>query len=255
MMTMMNENSVSETVGFILILSLVVTSIGIVTLYGYPLLLKEQGATDVKNMEQTMIVLQNDIKSLCYRNVPYTEMMLQAGGGTLSVLDSGDTPQYFNISWNGNGGGAYSSFNPGELRYRSDTENTIITLENGAVHERLEFSDAAGSSMLAEPRWFYDSTTRTFVIYLMELQANSPMGASGMCVIRMHVDSQTQTIIDDAGTVQVKYQYCGTDDYSVAWRNYLTGSVGMTKTAANTYTKTGVSKLVIKHYRITVDDL
>lgn len=252
MMTMMNENSVSETVGFILILSLVVTSIGIVTLYGYPLLLKQQGATDVKNMEQTMIVLQNDIKSLCYRNVPYTEMMMQAGGGTISVLDSSVTPQYFNISWDDD---AYPSFHPGELRYRSDTENTIITLENGAVHERLEFSDTAGSSMLAEPRWFYDSTTGMFVIYLMELQADSPMGASGMCVIGMHVDSQNQTIIDEAGTVRVEYQPCETDDYSVAWRNYLTGTVGMTETGSGTYSKHEVSKLVIKHYVITVDDL
>ena len=200
-----------------------------------------------------MIVLQNDIKSLCYRNVPYTDMMMQAGGGTLSVLDKEDTSQYFDISCDG---GAFT-FQPGELRYRSDTENTIITLENGAVHERQEYSDAKGSSMIAEPRWFYDSTTEMFVIYLMELQAaESPMGASGMCVISMHVESQNQTIIDmDAGTVWVEYHPNAADDYSVAWRNYLTGTVGMTETAEGIYSKSGVSKLVIKHYVIKVDDL
>jgi hypothetical protein len=55
-----NEEAVSEAVGFILILGIVITGIGLVTLYGYPVLVKEQSNTDIKNMERAMIVIQND---------------------------------------------------------------------------------------------------------------------------------------------------------------------------------------------------
>ena len=37
---MMDDRAVSEAIGFILILGLVLTGIGLVTLYGYPVLVK-----------------------------------------------------------------------------------------------------------------------------------------------------------------------------------------------------------------------
>nr|HPK81343.1 hypothetical protein [Methanoculleus sp.] len=70
---MINEKAVSEAIGFILILGIVLTGIGLVTLYGYPVLVKEQSNADVRNMERAMIVIQNDMKSLCFKNVPYKE--------------------------------------------------------------------------------------------------------------------------------------------------------------------------------------
>jgi hypothetical protein len=42
-------------------------------MYGYPVLLKQQASADQQIMEKNMIVLQNDIKSLCYKSVPYKE--------------------------------------------------------------------------------------------------------------------------------------------------------------------------------------
>ena len=76
---------VPEVVGFIIILGIMMTGIGLVTLYGYPALIQEQANANIKNMERNMIVLQNDMKSLTYKSVPYEETTLVVTGGTLSV--------------------------------------------------------------------------------------------------------------------------------------------------------------------------
>ena len=81
-----NEYGVSEVIGFILILGIVITGMGLVTLYGYPILLKEQQNANIKNMERNMIVLQNEVKGLAYKSVPYRETTMQITGGTLEVI-------------------------------------------------------------------------------------------------------------------------------------------------------------------------
>ncbi|MDD3932546.1 DUF7289 family protein [Methanoculleus sp. UBA303] len=245
----MNEKAVSEAIGFILILGIVISGIGLVTLYGYPVLMKEQSNTDVKNMERAMIVIQNDMKSLCFKNVPYKESTLQVSGGTLEVIGStvGAKPE-FEIS-----GAGFNTitFHPGALIYRSDRGTEVITLENGAVMTRQE--DATGSAMLAEPRWFYDGPTETFVIYLMNITAER-MAKSGMATVRMSLANATvHKPTDNAGDVTVTYTKDEDDDndHSVAWENYLTGSLKMSG-SSGAYTLSGVKKLVIKEYEIKI---
>ena len=65
-----NDNGVSEAIGFMLIFGMIIVGIGLVTLYGYPLLLQQQVGADEKIMEKNMIVLQNDVKSLAYKTIP-----------------------------------------------------------------------------------------------------------------------------------------------------------------------------------------
>ncbi|MBT0732715.1 hypothetical protein KH990_04955 [Methanoculleus bourgensis] len=251
-MTMkMDEKAVSEAIGFILILGLVLTGIALVTLYGYPVLVKEQSSTDVKNMERAMIVIQNDMKSLCFKNVPYKESTLQVSGGTLEVIDAGDYGGHITVS-NGTDPKEYPL---GALTYRSDRGTEVITLENGAVMTRQE--GAAGSAMLAEPRWFYDEPTKTFVVYIMNITTDEPMAKSGMATVRMKLNSSnTQAMpVSYGNKVTVRYVSGSSGDHSVAWENYLT-ALGMRKTALNEYewntANKPVGKLIIKEYKIKI---
>ncbi|WOX56338.1 hypothetical protein R6Y95_03125 [Methanoculleus palmolei] len=244
-----NERAVSEAIGFILILGIVISGIGLVTLYGYPVLVKEQSNTDVKNMERAMIVIQNDMKSLCFKNVPYKETALQVSGGTLAVIGAGDGyPASIEVLVDGTSVG---SFSPGALVYRSDRGTEVITLENGAVMTRQE--DAKGSAMLAEPRWFYDNSTKTFVIYVMNITTDEPMAKSGMATVRMSLEKTNTTVPappDDSFDVTVMYPEEA--DNSVAWENYLTGSSLKMSGSDGTYTRSDVKKLVIKEYNIKI---
>ena len=81
----MNDSAVSEVVGFIMIFGIMLSGIGLITLYGYPMLLQEQQNTNIRNMERNMILLQSDVNSLVYKSVPYKETTMQVSGGT-SVL-------------------------------------------------------------------------------------------------------------------------------------------------------------------------
>lgn len=247
----MDEKAVSEAIGFILILGLVLTGIGLVTLYGYPVLVKEQSSTDVKNMERAMIVIQNDMKSLCFKNVPYKETTLQVSGGTLGVINASNYEGYITVS----DGTDTKKYLLGALTYRSDRGTEVITLENGAVMTRQE--GVAGSAMLAEPRWFYDGPTKTFVIYIMSISADEPMVKSGMTTVRMSLNSSnTQAIpVLPGKKVTVEYNSGSSGDYQVAWKNYLTSpTVGMKQKegSQNTYEISGVKKLVIKEYEIKI---
>jgi len=244
---MINEKAVSEAIGFILILGIVLTGIGLVTLYGYPVLVKEQSNADVRNMERAMIVIQNDMKSLCFKNVPYKETTLQVSGGTLEVIDSGDSGSTFTIT--GDGIDPDVAFHPGALVYRSDRGTEVITLENGAVMTRQ--ADATGSAMLAEPRWFYDGPTKTFVVYLMNITADERMAKSGMATVRMSLASTNSQQYDPVGDITVQYDKNVHNDLSVAWENYLTGSLKMGD-SGGAYTLPGVTKLVIKEYKIRI---
>lgn len=252
---MMNEKAVSEAIGFVLILGIVISGIGLVTLYGYPVLVKEQSNTDVKNMERAMIVIQNDMKSLCFKNVPYKETSLQVSGGSLEVIDTGNSESSFEVLVDGT---PVTQFYPGALTYRSDRGTEVISLENGAVVKRQEGAD--GSAMLAEPRWFYDTLTNTFVIYFMEINADEPMAKSGMGAVRMSLDGVSTEYHESLPpnppmTVTVEYNPGSSEDYETAWENYLTGSsVGMSG-SGGTYTLSGVEKLVIKTYEIQVHDI
>lgn len=248
----MNERAVSEAIGFILILGIVISGIGLVTLYGYPVLLKEQSNTDVKNMERAMIVIQNDMKSLCFKNVLYKETSLQVSEGTLEVIDAGSSVSMFEVSCDGFGP---VEFHPGALVYRSDRGNEVITLENGAVMTRQEGS--AGSAMLAEPRWFYDEPTRTFVVYIMKITADERMAKSGMGTVRMKlngvdVDTHEPVPPNPSMTVTIEYTPDTSDSHAIAWQNYLTGSSVAMSGSGSTYTLSGVKKLVIKEYEIKI---
>ncbi len=254
----MNERAVSEAIGFVLILGIVITGISLVTLYGYPVLLKEQSNTDVKNMERAMIVIQNDMKSLCYKNVPYKETSLQVSGGTLEVVNSTQYGGFINVT---NGTTLFQeNYTVGALIYRSDRSNEVITLENGAVMTRQDGS--TGSAMLAEPRWFYDvnpvTGENTLVIYVMNITTDDLMAKSGMATVRMSLEeAHTQAIpVWSVDKVTVEYTSGSSGDYSVAWENYLTSSsVGMYTPTPNEYKRDNVNKLVIKEYEIKIHDI
>jgi hypothetical protein len=267
----MDENAVSESIGFIIIFSIVIAGIGLVSLYGYPMLLKHQINADERTMEQTMITLQNDMKLLSYSNVPYKDTALRVSGGALSVYEMADTSQEFDFYWYNKTSPAankweefYYDFSPGELRYISDQGTAVISFENGAVVKRQQ--DAQGSVMLAEPRWFYDDDTQTLVIFLMALDADRDLSLNGIGNLQMSRLNEPKVGTMDFSTqpggstyIAVVYNEDSANDYTQAWTNYLTGSSikpgGLVAKFGKDYTVTNVTQVIIKQYNITINNI
>jgi hypothetical protein len=255
--TFKRECGVSETVGFIIIFGIVMTGIGLVTLYGYPALLQQQAEANVKNMQKTMIVLQTDLNSLTFKNVPYQETAIQVAGGTLSVKKVPNSQPYFKV-WNVTDGDLTPDIQPGKLRFIADDGSTIIALENGAVITR--YPGITGSYMNAEPRWFFDQTTKTFVITLIRIVGEQDFGQTGIGTIKIRLDDTNEEIysVDSGDPPRISYNIDVNDDFSTAWELYFQkpelGLIdeGSTHFVLNYKLDPSVEKLVIKTVDITV---
>lgn len=243
-----NDDGVSEAIGFILIFSIVVLGIALVVLYGFPLLIAGQGSADMRNMEQTMIVIQNDQKSISYKMVPYKETALQVQGGVLFVTEASDT---FEVLVDGTP--VYEN-SVGQIRYVSDLDATRITIENGAVLTRPE--RGSGSAMLAEPRWYYDDPSNTLILSFIEVQTERDRALAGVGRIEMKSDPVqkiTREYTLPVDSLEIRYSPLSPEhDYSVAWENYLTGRLGMVRESENVYTHPSALKLVVQETVITI---
>jgi hypothetical protein len=240
------ENAVSETVGFIIIFGIVISGIGLVSLYGYPALLNQQEEANIRNMEKTLIVLQTDINSLAFKNVPYQETAIQVSGGTLSV-DSPDPLKNFKIT----GPSVDYEFRPGEIKFQTDTQDVIISLQNGAVVKWQVGGSTGGSTMLSPPRWYFDESTGTLVLTLVKIDADSQKVNTGIGTVMMRLDA-SDTPIDQPypGGSTISVNYTDTGDYRSAWRNYFNENFGSTTTSSISIPN--VQKLVVKTYNLTI---
>jgi len=254
-----NDRGVSESIGFLLIFTIVIAGIGLVTLYGYPMLLQQQVSADEKIMEKNTIVLQNDIKSLAYKTVPYKETSLKIGGGSLTVYNSSYSPSSSTLTISEAGVPPYVDlFQPGELRYESVSAQTDISLQNGAVVLRKHFEP--GSVMLAEPRWFYDNTNptkRVMVINLINITSTDLMAKEGIGTVRMKLGETNYTYFTTINPNNVILTYATPDssqNYSVAWGNYFTNTLKMTPSGTN-YKLPPVDSLVIKRIEVRIESI
>ena len=248
-----SDRAVSEAIGFIIVFGIIIAGIGMVTLYGYPMLVQQQTSSDEQIMEKNMIVLQNDLKSIAYKTVPYTETSLKIGSGALTVYNmtyNNATESNFSVYstdvnpntciQNSQGTCAVANapllFPSGDLRYESTGAQTDLSLENGAVVKRMVAE--SGSSMLAAPRWYYDSQTNTAVIYLIGFVTpdTNVASQSGVGTVRMVLgltNYTSYTFPAESGyTLYVKYLPNNNADYSAAWDNYFTGTLNLVPTGA-----------------------
>lgn len=261
------DRAISEAIGFIIIFGIIIAGIGLVTMYGYPMLLQQQSSSNEQIMEKNMIVLQNDLKSIAYKTVPYTETSLNVGGGALTVYNmtyDNATESNFAV-YDDNGIIAFQTnpllFFTGDLRYESTSAQTGLSLENGAVVKRMLAE--SGSSMLAEPRWYYDSQTNTAVIYLIGFTTPTTdiLSQEGVGTVKMNLDLTNYTSYNlPAGDgLYVRYLPNNNADYSAAWDNYFTGTLNLNSLGGGVYqwplNSAQSAEVVIYQYQVAIESV
>ncbi|MFA5296302.1 MAG: hypothetical protein WC382_12420 [Methanoregulaceae archaeon] len=269
------DYGVSETVGFILVFGIMMSGIALVTLYGYPALLDAQENANIRNMERNMISLQSDVNALTYKAVPYKETTMQVSGGVLSVVGPNDAEKWFTVYDNTDFKHLIPSdysldnkFSPGNLKFLSDSDIIIISLQNGAVVKR----QSDGSVMIAEPRWFIDESTsggsvvRTLVITLIQIDSNPPgegMAKSGIANVQMAIKPLIIDIPNDDNILeygpfdsghQIRIEYRDIKfDYRTAWENYFKYTLDMEEVVGPpNWEITGINRIIIKAWKINI---
>jgi hypothetical protein len=260
------DGGVSESIGFLLIFTIVITGIGLVTLYGYPMLIQQQTGADQQIMEKNMIVLQNDFKSIVYKTVPYKETSLKIGGGSLSlnnlhqINDHGPTFRIYD-----SGVDLMPANNTGDLRYKATDSQEEISLQNGAVVKH-EIVSSAGSVMLAQPRWFFDDTTHTMVINVVCINSSAYMAHEGIGTVQMELgptDYFIKSYYPGYSVVSIDYTPDTTaanqQDYTTAWKDYFERTMKMTCSGSPTLTcntpPATVQTIVIKRTEIIINSI
>ena len=80
-----SEDAVSEVVDFVTILGLLVLSIGLIGMAGYPIVENAQEANHIENTKQSFIVLANNVNKVVMGQAPSQNVELKMYGGSLSV--------------------------------------------------------------------------------------------------------------------------------------------------------------------------
>ncbi|MBP5083490.1 MAG: hypothetical protein J6104_04585, partial [Methanomicrobium sp.] len=226
------------------------------------------------------VTLRNDIRALTFGNVPYRETTVRIAGGNLELILEADSGDKFVLEYPQASGGGYVTrdFESGELRYSQNAVTgggtAVFSLENGAVLKREK--GAAGSLMVAEPRWYFDAdgeNSGTLVIVLTKLEGERRYSSGGIRDIRLSMTTAPETVDEDyvtargghaplgAQTISLEYIPDRENDLSKGWENYLTGGIagclagGGFKKSGTKYVFDNVKRLVVKTYTITVEDM
>ncbi|VVB55439.1 Uncharacterised protein [uncultured archaeon] len=83
-----SEDAVSEVVDFVTILGLLVLSIGLIGMAGYPIVKNAQEANHIENTKQSFIVFANNFNKVVMGQAPSQNVELKMYGGSLSVTGS-----------------------------------------------------------------------------------------------------------------------------------------------------------------------
>ncbi len=83
-----SEDAVSEVIDFVTILGILVLSIGLIGVTGYPIVKSVQEANHIENTRQSFIVLANNVNKVVMGLAPSQNVELKMYGGSLSVAGS-----------------------------------------------------------------------------------------------------------------------------------------------------------------------
>ncbi|MFB6153387.1 MAG: hypothetical protein ABEJ27_03955, partial [Halodesulfurarchaeum sp.] len=205
------ERAISDVLGYILIFSLITSSIAIVYTGGYSALVDVRNAERLNNAERAFDVLDTNIEDMTHRGAPSRATEIKLSGARIGFGE----PVTFNISLNSS---TYHQTTLDPLVF-SIGEGASLVYSNGAIIREQE----GGSVLRDEPA--FDLGSRT-VITLVETRAHgSGISGSGRVLVRTVVASREvirYRSISDANKVWINISTSRTGP----WNRYIEGQLG-----------------------------
>lgn len=237
-----NEEAAAETIGFLYIFAIVMLSMSIIYVMGYPMLQSSMDESIFESSEQSFIVLQSDMKMVAFGQVPVKSLQIQLQGATLSVTQNSiitieyldGTPQNF-------------TYPIGEIEYQKNDK--FLTYENEGVWKR--YPD--GSIMVSSPR-IYNSTmngTDFTTIGVVSINGTSSVGGNGIATLSM--TSKESIINKTSSPVNVTLKI--NSAYAKDWKNYLEskGFITANSTGSSLTAWRNNTMLVVGRHLVDVD--
>ncbi|MDY6959054.1 MAG: hypothetical protein SVK08_07825 [Halobacteriota archaeon] len=208
-----SEDAVSETIGFILILAIIMISIGIIVAVGFPIIQQTRDNSQFQNMEQSFMVLQSSAKMVGLDNAPIKTVKMSLGDGTMTVLPNTAT---ITIS---NGTGLVKACTVGSIVF--EMKNRSIAYQGGGVWGRYYTGE---SGKISDPRISVSTIDGESHLLISIINITGPESSrgGGIAPVSLRYESTADTIIlyDDTGL-----DVAVDGDYSAAWTRHIDETV------------------------------
>lgn len=204
-----NDAAVSETVGFILMFSIVILSMSMIYILGYPILQEHIESSVFENAQQSFIVLQSDMKRVAFEQVPVKTMKIKLHSSTISV----DNRSSILISYNDSTLHS-DNYSTGEIEFTKNEK--VLTYENGGL---WMVQPPSGAIMVSKPPIYTGmiNNDNMTTIGVISVQGRRSTGGNGIVSIIMEHDSSD--LIKPSEKVDVTVTINSV--YSRQWARYL----------------------------------
>lgn len=183
----MNRRAQSEALGFVLIFSLIVATVGIVYVSGYGALQDSRDAEQVTNMERGFDVLADNVADVHRHGDPSRATELKLGGGTLrhgdGVYVAVDVTDTANASHNA----SYPSVTVRPLVY-ADGDSSVVYALGGVLR-----TDGDAAAVRSGPGWVL-TPERSVVSLLVTYPGGGSTSLGGRSTVLVQADRQTRAL-------------------------------------------------------------
>lgn len=211
---MTDDRAVSETLGYILILGVVIMVTSAAFVNSYSVITDTREKVKSESMEQGFRKIQNIVEYTAYSKNPQKSIRLLVNEGTISVKE-GNT---MNITVNASGSTLYSKTSEmGLIEY--EYKDYTVAFENGGVWKK----SLEGTTIVSEPRIFIyreqiGNEIVTFVS-LTQIQGQGSVGGHGFVNVLVKYNSSETRTYNNSGYIHLNL----TSEYAEAWDDYFEG--------------------------------
>ncbi|MFD1512238.1 DUF7289 family protein [Halomarina rubra] len=228
---MTRSRGVSEVVGFILVFSLVTTTVGVVYVAGFDGLTNARDAERINNVERAFDVMAHNIEDIDRDGAPGRSTEIKLADGQISFSEE-TTVKW---CWDNDPDTDYDNLcDPADTTtMHSETlqpvifeaEGTQLVYENGAVIREQR----GGAILVREPRMlFRDSTERSVIIPTIDLNAQGKSNVAGDTTMLVRTQLQAgqgaRKWLDPSPVTserKIRYTIQTTPNRAGAWERYL----------------------------------
>ncbi|MBU3968308.1 MAG: hypothetical protein KKG76_13230 [Euryarchaeota archaeon] len=216
-----SEEGVSETIGYSLILAIVLVAVGVLVVIAYPIQSNIQDTAFIESQIQALTMLDGRISSVALGSSPSQLTRINLNGGTMYVRNYSDN--YLNITVTNQTGYSITIFNKtlGLIEYKLG-ENRLI-YENGGMFRVYPNGE---SVMLSPPEFYFNGETLTFPVIRLDNSASvggkgtiSVMARSGEEKKIIYPDLSSNFLMNPIYGKQIKIRL-KSDNYK-AWGRYI----------------------------------
>ena len=232
-----SETAVSEALGFILTLGILLMASGIVYFGGISILQNSMDASHFQEMEESFMLLGQNMNEVAYERAPIRTTELKIVQGSMSIQHDSHMRVVVN--------GTSVTYRMGSMEYYLD--NQVIAYENGGIWTKYQNGDTI---IRSKPNINHANIT---TIPIVELLGTYSKGGEGTVRIRAtHSDSSSIYFINSTGydaTIII------TSNYYKGWESYLEDDVGAKDIVVDDSNRTVTANLTASYIYIDANRL